>query len=656
MKKRQKEKKIIRGRLSLHIRGFGFIRSEDKNIADIFVFNDNINTAMHNDEVVGEIIKDGNRKIEAKIIEIVKRANERIVGTLKISGENANFAFVVPDETRIINDVYIPKGGFNKASDRHKVIVKITKWPTALKRNLEGVIVEDLGHRSDVGVDILSIVRKYNLSEKFPEEVEKSAHKIREEIPQNEIKKRKDLRNEIIVTIDGADAKDLDDAVSLKVLPNGNYLLGVHIADVSHYVQEDSVLDKEAFNRATSVYLPDRVIPMLPKKLSDGVCSLNPKEDKLTLSVDMEINSKGNVISRHFYESIIRTKERMIYDDISDILEKNNKYLREKYSKLLLDNFLLMEKLSKILKKRREDKGSIDFDLPELKLTLNDKGEPIKIEKKERRIANKIIEEFMILCNETIAALFYKIKIPFIYRIHQPPSFDKIQILSKFAKKFGHHLRDSKDSKGSLKKISSRKMQELLAKTEGKEEEKIINLLVFRAMEKAEYSSNNIGHFGLDSENYSHFTSPIRRYPDLQIHRIIKLFISKQLTAEKRRELKNRVEIVAFNSSKQEEVAMEAEREAEKLKITQYMSYHIGEKFKGTIIDITSFGLFVELENGVHGLVRIGSITDDYYIYDEQNLLIFGKKKKKTYKIGDTVIVKVEKADIDEKKIDFVLA
>lgn len=652
-KEKEKNKKIVRGRLSVHIRGFGFIRSEDEKIEDVFVFNTNMNTAMHNDEVIGEIIKtkSGNngKRYEAKVVKIVKRANKTIVGTLKVSEENDNFAFVVPDETRIINDIYIPKGGFHKASDRHKVVVKITKWPTTLKqRSLVGIIIEDLGHRSDVGIDILSIVRKYNLSEKFPEEVVRSANKIQEEISQSEINRRRDLRNETIITIDGADAKDLDDAISLKVLPNGNYLLGVHIADVSHYVAEGSILDKEAFNRATSVYLPDRVIPMLPEKLSNNLCSLNPGEDKLTLSVDMEIDNNGEVISRHFYESIIRTKEKMIYDDISDILEKNDTNLRKRYF-ALLDNFLLMEKLAKILKKRRGDRGNIDFDFPELKLMLNKKGEPIEIKKQERRIANKIIEEFMILCNETIATLFNKIKIPFIYRTHQTPNFEKVQILSKFAKKFGYFLETSKN-------ISSQKIQELLEKTEGKEEEKIINLLTFRAMEKAKYSPENIGHFGLASKNYSHFTSPIRRYPDLQIHRIVKLFISKKLTEEKKNQLKNVVKIVAFNSSKQEEIAVEAEREAEKLKITQYMSYYIGEKFKGIISDVTSFGLFIELENGVHGLVRIGSITNDKYTYDEQNILILGNKTKKSYKIGDTVVVKVEKVDVDERKIDFILA
>ena len=638
-------RKIIKGKLSMHIRGFGFVRSEDEGIADAFIFSDNMNGAMHNDEVIAEIIKEEAGKIEAKIIEVTKRGNKQIVGTLKVSD---GFGFVSPDDTRIGLDVYIPKNEFNGAKDRHKVVVKIIKWPSPSRRNPLGHIVEDLGHRSDVGVDILSIVRKYNLSETFPKEVEAEAKKIPDKIPQSEIERRKDLRNEVSITIDDISAQDLDDAVSLKMLENGNYLLGVHIADVSYYVPEKSILDQEAFDRSTSVYFPDRVIPMLPKKISNNVCSLNPKEDKLTLSVDMEIDNQGQVVASDFYESIIKTTERMTYDDVSDIIEKHNTELREKYANLS-EMFFLMEKLQKILKTKREGRGSIDFDFPELKLKLNEQGEPIEIEKKERRIANKIIEEFMILCNETVAEFFYKNKIPFIYRTHQTPSFEKIEFLSTFAQKFGHNFEASKE-------ISSQKVQELLGKTKDQFEERIINMLVFRAMEKAIYSPKNIGHFGLGAKNYSHFTSPIRRYPDLQIHRIIKLFISNQLTEEKKRELKNIVAITARNSLEQELVAVDAQREAENLKKTQYMSYHIGEVFEGTISDVASFGFFVELDNGIYGLVRLGSLENDYYEYDQNNFLLKGTKTKQVYKIGDRVQVKIEKADLDERKVDFILA
>ena len=629
----------------MHTRGFGFVRSEDEGIADAFIFNDNINGAMHNDEVVAEIIKEEAGKIEAKIIEVTKRGNKQIVGTLKVSD---GFGFVSPDDTRIGLDIYIPKNEFNGAKDEHKVVVKIIKWPSPFRRNPLGHIVEDLGHKNDVGVDILSIVRKYNLSETFPKEVEAEANKIPDKIPQSEIERRKDLRNEISITIDDVSAQDLDDAISLKMLENGNYLLSVHIADVSYYVPEKSILDQEAFNRSTSVYFPDRVIPMLPKKISNNVCSLNPKEDKLTLSVDMEIDSQGQVVASDFYESIIKTTERMTYDDVSDIIEKHNTELREKYANLL-EVFFLMEKLQKILKTKRENRGSIDFDFPELKLKLNEQGEPIEIEKKERRIANKIIEEFMILCNETVAEFFYKNKIPFLYRTHQTPSFEKIEFLSTFAQKFGYNFEASKE-------ISSQKVQELLGKIKDQAEERAINMLVFRAMEKAIYNPKNIGHFGLGVKNYSHFTSPIRRYPDLQIHRIIKLFISNQLTEEKKRELKNIVAIIARNSSEQESVAIDAQREAENLKKTQYMSYHIGEVFEGTISDVASFGFFVELDNGIYGLVRLGSLENDYYEYDQNNFLLKGTKTKQVYKIGDRVQIKIGKVDLDERKVDFILA
>ncbi len=640
----KKKKKLIKGKLNVHVRGFGFIKNEEKDIDDVFVFNTNMNSAMHNDIVVGEIIKSENGKTEAKIIEIIERSNKKIIGTLKMS---ESFGFVVPDDPRVGVDVYIPKNEFNKAKDRHKVVVEITKWPSVIKKNPSGRIIEDLGHRSSVGVDILSIVRKYNLSEKFPKNVIQETDKIDEQISQKEISKRRDLRDQPIITIDDISAQDLDDAISLKILDNGNYLLGVHIADVSHYVIEKSALDKEAFERATSIYFPDRVIPMLPEKISNNLCSLNPKEDKLTLSVNIEINNHGNVVFSEFYNSIIKTKERMTYDDISDILENDDIKLRKKYAPFL-EIFLLMEKLQKILNKKRISEGAIDFDFPEIKIILNESGKPIKIEKKERRIANKIIEEFMILCNEAVAKFFNKNKIPFIYRNHKTPNVEKIKTLSNFVKKYGHELEISKQ-------ISPLKVQQLLKNTQGQIEEKAVNLLVFQAMEKAIYGSKNIGHFGLSLKNYSHFTSPIRRYPDLQIHRIVKLFISDNLNEEKKRELKIVTDIVARNSLEQELVAIDAQREAENLKKTQYMSYYLGEEFEGVISNVVSFGFFVELDNGIYGLVRIGSLDDDYYEFDESNLLLKGKKTKKIYKINDKIKVKIEKADLEQKKIDFVL-
>ncbi|TCO79451.1 ribonuclease R [Marinisporobacter balticus] len=637
---------LIVGKLQQHAKGFGFILPEIEGHADVFIPASDINGAMHNDRVIGRITKkaEDKRRVEGEIIRIIERVNTEIVGTFESS---KNFGFVVPDDARINTDIYIPKGELNGAKDGYKVVAHITKWPKP-RRNPEGKIVEVLGHKDDIGTDIISIIRKYKLPETFPKKVENEATNISEEISKEEMQGRQDLRGEKIITIDGADAKDLDDAVSVKVLENGNYLLGVHIADVTNYVREHSPLDKEAFKRATSVYLVDRVIPMLPRKLSNGVCSLNPKVPRLTLSVNMEIDKKGKVIKHEIYESIIQTSERMTYTDVSDILEKNDENLTKKYI-YLIEDFKQMEALAKILRSKRDHRGSIDFDFPESKIILDEEGVPIEIKQAERRVANRIIEEFMLVCNETVAEHFHWADLPFVYRIHEDPDMEKIENFNKFIHNFGYHL------KGVNNDIHPRALQDLLKKVEGRKEERIINTLMLRSLKKARYAPQNTGHFGLAAENYCHFTSPIRRYPDLQIHRIIKESLSGKLTGKRIKQLKGIVENASQQSSQRERIAVEAERETNDLKMTEYMSHHIGEEFEGIIGSVMSFGMFIELENTIEGLVRISSLVDDYYIYDEANHLFRGERTKKEFKIGDEVKIKVIKADVSQKEIDFML-
>ena len=637
---------LIVGKLQQHAKGFGFVLSELSAYPDVFIPAEEINGAMHNDRVIARITKKSNdgKKQEGEIIRIIERANDELVGTFESS---RNFGFVVADEKRINMDIYIPKNEFNGAKDGHKVVVKITRWPEA-RRNPEGKVIEVIGHKDDVGTDIVSIIRKYKLPEEFPKKVEQEAEDIPETIPEEEIARRRDLRGEKIVTIDGADAKDLDDAVAVTQLSNGNYLLSVHIADVTYYVKEGKALDKEALQRATSVYLVDRVIPMLPRKLSNGVCSLNPRVDRLALSVSMEIDRRGNVINHEIYESVIKTCERMTYTDVSDILEKDDEELKKRYD-YLLEDFKRMEELALILRKKRESRGSIDFDFDESKIILDESGRPVEIKKAERRVANRIIEEFMLICNETVAEHFHWANIPFVYRIHEEPDMDKIEAFNKFIHNFGYHL------KGVGGEVHPKALQDLLKKVDGQKEERIINTIMLRSLKQAKYSPECTGHFGLAAQYYSHFTSPIRRYPDLQIHRIIRESLQGKINAKRIEKLKGIVAKAAEQSSIRERVAEEAERETDDLKKTEYMTYHIDEEFDGIISSVTSFGMFVELDNTIEGLVRISSLVDDYYIYDPDQYLFRGERTKKTYRIGDEVRVRVIKADVAQKEIDFLL-
>jgi ribonuclease R len=638
------KKNLLVGRIQMGNRGYGFLVLENRD--DAFISADDMNGAMNNDLVLCRPTKkkkEGKRE-EAEVLEILERSNTEIVGVFESS---RNFGFVVPDDKRIRKDIYIPKGLTKNAKDGHKVVVEITRWPGE-RRNPEGRITEILGHKDDVGTDIVSVIRQFKLPEEFPKKVLDEADKIPQEVIKEHIKGRRDLRDERIITIDGADAKDLDDAVCVKKLDNGNYLLGVHIADVTHYVTEHTKMNKEALKRGTSVYLVDRVIPMLPKRLSNGICSLNPKVDRLTLSVNMEINKEGKVVNHEIYESVIKTCERMIYTDVSDILEHEDEELMKKYD-YLIDDFKNMKELAKILRRRRDLRGSIDFDFDESKIILDEAGKPVEIRKAERRIANRIIEEFMLICNETVAENFYWTETPFVYRIHEEPDVEKIENFNKFIHNFGYHL------KGITNEIHPRSLQDLLGKIEGKREERIINTLMLRSLKKARYSHGNSGHFGLAATNYCHFTSPIRRYPDLMIHRIIKEFLHGKLDPKRIKELKSIVQEVADISSEREKIAVEAERETDDLKKAEYMLQFIGEEFEGIVSSVVSFGMFIELENTVEGLIRVAEMDDDYYVYDEDNLTFIGERTKKTYRIGDTVKIKVDKVDIERREVDFKL-
>ncbi|WP_195924197.1 ribonuclease R [Sarcina ventriculi] len=636
---------VITGKIEIHDRGFGFLIPDIEGIKDLFIAKTNLMGAMNGDRVVAKIIKEGRngKRTEGIIINIVERVNKNIVG---IYEDNKSFGFVLPEDKRIQNDIFISKKDRNGAKKGQIVMVEITRWPDGKRKNPEGKVVEILGRPGDKGIDIDIIIRKYNLPEDFPPSVLNSALDIEDFITEDEIKGRLDLRNIKMVTIDGEDAKDLDDAVSIERLENGNFKLGVHIADVTHYVKERSVIDKEAFKRATSVYLIDRVIPMLPKKLSNGICSLNPKVDRLTLSCIMEVNRQGKVVNHTIAQSVIKTNERMTYTDVTKILRDNDAELIERY-KDLVDDFKAMEELCKILRKKRLDRGAIDFDFEECKIILDEKGKPIDIKPYERAIANRMIEEFMLLANETVAEHMEKLKVPFVYRIHENPDAEKLEKFKAFIYNLGYN-----DITWG-EEVNPKALQRVLDKFKGENEETIISTLLLRSMMQARYSPECAGHFGLAADYYCHFTSPIRRYPDLQIHRIIKEYLNKELTENRSKKLVSIVDSAAKQSSEMERVAQEAEREVDDLKKAEYMKDRIGEIFEGMISSVTGFGAFVELPNTIEGLVHITSFRDDYYIYDEDRLILIGERNKKIYRLGDKLKVLCSKVDILSREIYF---
>ncbi len=564
------------------------------------------------------------------------------------------------DDKKIKTDIYISKKNSKKAKNNQKVVVQILKLPEKNKK-AEGRILEILGNINQAGVDMMSLIKEYDLPYEFPESVINEAKAIKQEVSKKDIPNRLDLRNKIIFTVDGEDAKDLDDAVSVEKLKNGNYLLNVSIADVSYYVQEKSKLDKEAIIRGTSIYMLDRVIPMLPKELSNGICSLNQKEDRFAITVLMEINSKGEVVSSDIQKSIIKVTRRMSYKEVQTILdvinnEEDKKIFNLKDKEKLLEeckpyfeHFKRMEELANILKQKREKAGSLNLDIPESKITLNEQGVAIKVEKYDMYFANEIIEQFMLTANETVAEKFYWLEAPFIYRVHEVPDEEKIDELNKFLWNLGYKIKGNKDN------IHPKAFAEVLEEVKGKPEERVVSNLVLRTLKVARYEAENKGHFGIASKYYCHFTSPIRRYPDLFIHRIISKYLEEnyQLKESEIEKYSGQAVKYAQRSSEREKIAQKVERDAESIKKAEYMQSKIGKEYEGIISSITSFGMFVELPNTVEGLIHFEDLGNEYFIYDEERKTLQGEKSKKIYKIGDSIKVCVIFADKLTRKVDF---
>jgi ribonuclease R len=624
-------------------RGFGFVIVEGES-DDIFIPENATRGALHNDKVLVTVRESRTgKRMEGEVIRILERSNTTVVGTFE---KSKNYGFVIPDNTKFGKDIFIQKEHTKGAVNGHKVIVKLTNFGDKDK-NPEGRVVEILGHINDPGVDIKSVIAAYNLPLEFPEEVMKQVETTEEEISEDEIRGRKDLRKVQTVTIDGEDAKDLDDAITLS--KEGEiYRLGVHIADVTHYVRENTPLDKEALSRGTSVYLVDRVIPMLPHKLSNGICSLNAGTDRLALSCIMDIDDKGTVIGHEITESVIRVDRRMTYTSVKKILEEKDENEIKEYEELV-PMFLLMEELAEILREKRSKRGSIDFDFPESKIILNPEGHPVEIKPYDRNKATRIIEDFMLIANETVAEDYFWQEIPFVYRSHENPDSEKIKELGIFINNFGYSIRIGQED------IHPKELQKLLRKVEGTPEEALISRLTLRSMKRAKYTPDSDGHFGLATKYYSHFTSPIRRYPDLQIHRIIKENLKGGLSEKCYNHYHKILPDVSRQASLTERRADDAERDVLKLKKVEYMSDRIGEEFEGVISGITNWGMYVELPNTVEGLVRVTDMEDDYYIYDEERYTMTGEHTRKSYKLGQKVKVRVTATDKLQKVIDFEL-
>lgn len=624
-------------------RGFGFVRIEGQD--DVFIPEKASHDAMYGDKVSIVITSQaGNgRRREGKVIKILERAVTEVVGTFQ---KNKNFGFVICDNTKLGEDIFIPKEKCKGAVDGHKVVVKITKYPSGNKC-AEGVVTEILGHINDPGTDILSIVKGYNIPTEFSDEIMTYLETQPDFVTDEEKEGRLDIRDWQTVTIDGEDAKDLDDAITISK-DGDNYLLGVHIADVSHYVKEYSPLDKEALSRGTSVYLVDRVIPMLPQKLSNGICSLNQGEDRLALSCIMKINNKGEVISHEIAQTLINVDARMSYNSVKRILADEDKDEISKYSDFI-EMFKNMEELSAILRERRYQRGAIDFDFPESKIILDISGKPIDIKPYDRNVATKIIEDFMLIANETVAQEFFWLELPFVYRTHETPDPDKIQKLGMFINNYGYSIRIGQGD------VHSKELQKLLNNIEGSDEEMMISRLTLRSMKRAQYSTDCSGHFGLAAKYYCHFTSPIRRYPDLQIHRIIKENLNGDMNEKRNRHYSKILPEVARHSSVTERRADDAERETEKLKKVEYMEDKIGQEFEGVVSGITNWGLYVELPNTIEGLVHVNSLKDDYYDFYEDRYELVGQISNKKYVLGQKVKVRVVNTDRYVKTIDFEL-
>ncbi|OGW62964.1 MAG: ribonuclease R [Nitrospirae bacterium RIFCSPLOW2_12_42_9] len=637
---------LITGVLQGHPDGYGFVKSDLEGEADLFVPKRNMMGAMHNDRVVARIESaDRGGRLEGRIIRILERFHSRIVGRFE---RGKNFGFVIPSDRKISHDIYIPPKLFNKAKDGDVVVAKIIAYPQKT-RNPEGEIIKVLGRSSTPGIDTGMIIEEYELPTEFPEDVITEAEALPGEVAESMLKERVDLRTLQTVTIDGERAKDFDDAVSIEKLPDGRFRLWVHIADVSYYVPWGSELDNESYNRGTSVYLPDRVIPMFPERLSNHICSLNPREDRLTLTAEMMFDGNGNRINYKIYESVINSNERMTYTAVKEILEDEDSKIISRYSDLI-ETFHLMRELCLKLRAKRMGRGSIDFDLPEPEIILDLQSKTINIVRSERNIAHQIIEEFMLAANETIARHMGNKEIPFIYRVHESPDEDKIMEFNEFMEDLGYKFK--------LNHQQPKTFQRLLNKLEGKSEETLINQLLLRSMKQARYSTENIGHFGLASEHYTHFTSPIRRYPDLIVHRLIKEVSKNRRIKEERKSLLDaKLKDIAKHSSERERLSMEAEREVVELKKLEFMQDKIGSEYDGVISGVVAFGFFVELEDIlVEGLVRVTSMYDDFYRFEERQHRLAGDRTDKVYRLGDKVRVRVDKVDMEKRKIDFILA
>ena len=635
------EVKRLVGTFTSHARGFGFVTIEGE-AEDVFISEDDMNGAFHNDqvEVVIKAAPAGKRK-EGKITKVLSHGTTTLVGYFE---KSKHYGFVRPDNPRFVKDVFIPLERSKGAVTGHKVVVELTQYGENNKKP-EGKVIEIIGHVNDPGTDIMSIVKGYDLPTSFPEKVLNQAERVAKDVSEADMVGRMDLRSWQMVTIDGEDAKDLDDAISI-TRDGNNYILGVHIADVTNYVQENSALDREAVKRGTSVYLVDRVIPMLPHTLSNGICSLNAGVDRLALSCIMTINEKGAVIDHKIAETVVRIDERMSYTSVKKILEEKDEAETERYEDLV-PMFELMAELSGILREKRRQRGSIDFDFPETKMVLDENGRPINIKPYDRNVATKIIEDFMLLANETVAEDYFWQEIPFVYRTHESPDEDKVKKLATFINNFGHSLHISN------KEVRPKEIQKLLAKVEGTAEEALISRLALRSMKQAKYTPENTGHFGLAASYYCHFTSPIRRYPDLQIHRIIKENLRGRMNENRRDHYANILTEVAKKSSERERMAEEAERETVKLKKVEYMAQHIGETFEGVISSITKWGIYVELPNTIEGLIHVTNMYDDHYNYIEESYEMVGEHTGRRYKLGQTVEVRVIGTNRLERTIDF---
>ena len=632
---------MISGVFSGSKKGYGFVRPKDNSIPDIFVASQFTAFAMNNDEVIVKITKDATESTsaEGKIIKILKRANNTLVGTVQV---NKNIVFVIPDDKKIGSDIFISNKNNKKYRTGQKVVVKITKWPDKIK-GAAGDITEVLGYADEIGVDVMSVIRGHHIKDFFDKKTLQEADLL--SVTEDDYKNRTDLCGLLTITIDGEDAKDLDDAISLKKYDD-YFELGVHIADVSHFVKENYAIDKEALKRGTSVYFADRVIPMLPVRLSNGLCSLNAGEKKLALSVVMKIDFKGNVTQYKILKSVILSDYRMTYSDVTKILEGNKK-LSEKYKKIT-PMLKEMAELRDILHTKRQTRGSVNFDFPEAKIIFDEEGYVTDITKREFTIANSIIEEFMLICNETVAEHMFWGELPSVYRVHETPDSEKIKNFKKMLSALGYSMKNSKE-------LHSAEFNKILAEIEGKPEERILSTLMLRSFQKARYSPENLGHFGLASKYYCHFTSPIRRYPDLVVHRILKESLEGAIPEKRLSSLSAFTEKASQLSSDAEVKAMEAEREVEDMKKAEFMANFIGEDFEGTVSSVTNFGIFVELDNTIEGLIRYADMDGDYFEYDPETLTAYGRNSGKTFKIGQKLTVAVIASNPLTGEIDFMI-